>query len=705
MVFGRYTYVKDTSDPVPPLPDGSGNITTGAIGLTDTIAQSFASSYVYALTERTSNELRVGYTRRAIDRTQSLLDGPASERLGVRGLPSNAAFSNVLPTFAISGFQQLGPVPNANSSFRTDVTEILDAISMQRGRHSIKAGIDFRWERLDVIQPPSPTGVFAFNALFTDLPGTANTGNALASFLLGQVQNFSIDLQQNVLRPRAHIQEYFVQDNWKALSRLSISAGLRYTLNFPSTEVDNQGAVFNLTTQKLDYLGKDGLPRSARRLHKLDFGPRLGLAYRITDGTVIRAGYGLIWIEMAGLTTPFTNPQFPFLQTVTERTLDNIIPAFVLARGPNVQPIPALPDAGLGQGVFSVDRNQGSGYAQQWNLGIQRELPGQFVVEIAYAGSHICHVGIPDSNINQLTADQLRSGQALLERVPNPFFGIIPRSSSLGDPTITRAQLLRPFPRFTTVSLFRNNVGDTNYHALQFKLEKRLSKGLSFLISYTRSKLIDDAGAVFDASILTGPVANFPVADTFNRKIERDISTGDIPNAFVASWTYRLPFGRGDLFQPRGAIRKLAEGWELAGALTLQSGLPLSVTQITNFNAFAGFGTQRPNRITDPTLPESERGTARWFNTGAFQTAPQFTIGNSSRNPVRGPHYRDLDLALIKRTFIGETANVEFRAEAFNFTNTPPLGSPNTVLGNAAFGTITSAGDPRVIQLALKLNF
>ena len=200
---------------------------------------------------------------------------------------------------------------------------------------------------------------------------------------------------------------------------------------------------------------------------------------------------------------------------------------------------------------------------------------------------------------------------------------------------------------------------------------------------------------MFDASILTGPIANFPVADSFNRKLERDLSNGDIPNVFVASFTYELPVGKGTILG----------GWEFAGVVTLQSGIPLAVTQVTNFNAFAGFGTQRPNVVADPNLSSSERTTARFFNTSAFTVAPQFTIGSSSRNPVRGPQYRNADVALIKRTYFGEVTNVEFRAEVFNLTNTPPLGAPNTVLGSAGFGSIASAGDPRVIQFGLKLNF
>jgi len=696
-IFGRFSFAKDITDPVAPLTDGSGNISSGAIGLTDTRAQSFASSFIHLFNPNLVNELRVGYTRRKIDRDALQLEDAPSQSLGLPGIPTNGAFESTLPTFLIDGVQQLGSSANTASQFTTDVTQVFDAISKQHGRHSLKAGLDFRWERLNVIQPPSPTGQFRFSTLFTNsqaIPAIGSalapfTGNALASFLLGQVQTFSIDIQEKLLRPRAHIQEYFIQDNWQARSRLTINAGLRYTLNFPSTDADNQSAVFNLETQQLEFLGRNGVRESARKLHKLDFGPRLGIAYRLSERSVVRAGYGVVWIEQAGITTPFTTPQFPFIQTVTQRTLDNITPAFVLGNGPTVAPIPLTPDAGLGQGVFAVDENLGSGYAQQWNFAVQHQITNNLVAEIAYAGSKITHVGIPDTNINQLTAAQLALGPALLQRVPNPFFGQIPRSSNLGDPTIPLAQLLKPFPRFTNVALYRNNVGNTNYNALQAKLEQRFSKGLSFLISYTRSKLIDEASSVFDASILTGPITNFPVADSFNRKLERDVSSGDMPNVFVASFTYELP-----IFH-----------MELAGVVTLQSGLPLAVTQATNFNAFAGFGTQRPNRVANPELQPSEQTTTRFFDTAAFTIAQQFTVGNSSRNPVRGPGYRNVDLALIKRLRFGEERNVELRFEVFNLTNTPPLGAPNVVLGTPGFGSITSAGDPRVIQLGAKFNF
>jgi hypothetical protein len=234
-IFGRFSYAKDITAPVTPLTDGSGNITTGVTGLTDTSAQSFAANYVHVFNSALLNELRVGYTRRSIDRRATQLDSAPSASLRLPGIPTNGAFENTLPTFAIAGLQQLGPSANTASDFRTDVTQVFDALSLQHGRHSIKAGLDFRWERLNVIQPPSPTGNFSFSSLFTNsqaLPGFGSalasfTGNSLASFVLGQVQTFSIDLQEKVLRPRAKSEEIFVQDDFKVSPRLTVNAGLR----------------------------------------------------------------------------------------------------------------------------------------------------------------------------------------------------------------------------------------------------------------------------------------------------------------------------------------------------------------------------------------------------------------------------------------------------------------------------------------------
>src|SRR5262252_4236646 len=699
--FGRLSYFRDGFVPVTPLPDGSGSISGTIGGPQDTTAWSFASNYQHVFSTNLLNELRVGDTRRTVTRTAAQLTSAAGAALSIPGIPSTAIFPNTLPTFAIAGYQQLGSPTNTASDFNTSVSEVADSLSWIKGRHALKMGLDWRWERLNVVQPPFPTGNFVFSNLFSDQPGTANTGTPLASFLLGQVQTFSIDLQQSQIQERARFQEYFIQDEWRVSDRLTISPGLRYTLNFPSTEINGQTAVFNLQTQLLEYPGDNPV----RPLKKNNWGPRIGVVYRLTDKTVLSSGYGLIWIEMAGITTPFTTPTFPFIQTVSQRTLDNFSPAFVLQSGPSVTPVSPTPTAGLGQGVFAVDSTLGSGYVQQWNASVQRELTANTSFEVAYVGSHIVHVGIPDSNVNQLTADQLALGPQLQQNVPNPYFGVIPRSSSLGNPTIPRGQLLKPFPEYTTVSIYRNNVGTTFYQGLELSVRQRLSRGLQYSIAYTRSKLMDDASSVFDASILTGPLANFAVADSFNRTLERDYSNGDMPHVLAASVVWDLPMGSGRARQAHGALGAVVNDWNLSAVVTLQSGMPVAVTQTTNNNAFAGFGTQRPNLVGDPTLPADQRTPGHWFNTAAFVPAGPFTLGTASRNPVRGPSYRDVDVALARRIPIAGPRAIELRGEIFNLLNTPNFGAPNAVAGAANFGTVTSALDPRVAQLAVKFIF
>src|SRR5207302_2508379 len=173
---------------------------------------------------------------------------------------------------------------------------------------------------------------------------------------------------------------------------------------------------------------------SARKLDWGDFGPRLSLAYQVSDSFVVRAGYGLVWIEQAGITTPFTIPFFPFIQSAGQRAQDNIHPAFVLSQGPSTALAPPNPDSGLGQGVFGVDRNTGSGYAQQWNFTLQKTIGKNWSLEAGYLGSKLTRLGVPDTNLNQLPAGLLARGAALTRQAPNPYYGTIPASSSIGGP-------------------------------------------------------------------------------------------------------------------------------------------------------------------------------------------------------------------------------------------------------------------------------
>jgi hypothetical protein len=710
--FGRYTFYNEVEQPVAPLPDGSGLLsgsvlgTGGVAGLSSVLGQQAVFNETHTFSARLLNDLRLGYTRRGNTIVGTDLSSTASAALGIPGIPTNAAFNNALPLFTFTGFQQLGPSASTFSQYQTAVWQLVDSLVFTRGPHTFKAGTDLRWYQLNAVAPPNPTGSFAFTTTGTNQQGVTNSGNAIASFLLGQVDTFQIDLQESRIHPRDHIEEYFAQDDWKLSNRLTANIGVRWTLHFPSTEKNNQGAVFNLGTQQLDYLGVNGISRSARELHYTNLAPRIGFAFLLTPKTVVRSGFGIVFIDQSGITTPFTTPQFPFIQNVQQKTQDSVNAAFALSSGPSVAPIPLTANAGLGQSVYTAIRTAGSGYAQQWNLAVQREITNNLSIEFAYTGSHIVHVGIPDSNLNQLTTAQLAQGASLLTPVTNPYYGQLPTSSSIGRKTVSAAQLLKPFPRFLNVATYRDNSGETNYNAGMVKVERRFSQGLALLFGYTHSRLIDDASSVFSTTVLSSPNSSSLIAaDTFRPWLERDVSSGDMPNVTTFSGIYDLPAGRGHRFASTGLANAIIGGWTLNSILSLQSGMPVTITQATNNNSFAGFALQRPNLVGVPNLAPSVRTPAHYINTAAFATAPQFTLGTASRNPARGPAYRDLDFALAKHIRLPGETDMEFRGEIFNIFNTPEFSQPNGSFGSAAFGSITSTvTDPRVVQFAIRLT-
>jgi hypothetical protein len=205
---------------------------------------------------------------------------------------------------------------------------------------------------------------------------------------------------------------------------------------------------------------------------------------------------------------------------------------------------------------------------------------------------------------------------------------------------------------------------------------------------------------------LSSPNSNSLIAaDTLHPLLERDVSSGDMPNVTTFSGIYDLPAGRGHRLASTGFANTLIGGWSLNSILSLQSGMPVTITQATNNNSFAGFALQRPNLVGKPNLTPGQRTPARFINTATFTTAPQFVLGTASRNPARGPAYRDLDFALLKHTTLRGETDMEFRAEIFNIFNTPEFSQPNGSFGSSAFGSITSTvTDPRVVQFAIRIS-
>lgn len=292
-------------------------------------------------------------------------------------------------------------------------------------------------------------------------------------------------------------------------------------------------------------------------------------------------------------------------------------------------------------------------------------------------------------------------GNALRDLVPNPFFGQI-TTGALSASTISRAQLLRPFPHFLSVVETNATWGGSSYHALQVKGERRFANDFTFLVSYSYSKLIDD---------VTGPFAGEAISGTLfqnfnNLRAERAISALDMPHRLVTSFIWELPFGPGKKYLTKGFASKILGGWQADGILTLSDGNILGITAQNN-QTFSQGGNQRPNWSgVDPTL--SDPTIDKWFDTSVFSQPPQFTFGSAPRtiSSLHSDGVRNLDFSVIKNTKIGERINTQFRTEFFNAFNTPRFGVPNTVFGNSNFGVVSNTiNSSRVIQVALKVLF
>jgi len=361
----------------------------------------------------------------------------------------------------------------------------------------------------------------------------------------------------------------------------------------------------------------------------------------------------------------------------------------------------------LGQSVNALDRGDRVPYSMQWNFDLQRELPGDMLLDVAYAGNSGVKL-MAQSNYDQLPAVDLALGAALNQSVTNPFFGIIPATSSIGQRTTTQGQLLRPYPQFTGVTHTWGSFAHSTYHSLQVKFRKRYRSGLQLLGAYTWSKLLDDYSSV--AGFLGQ--ANPAYMDNNDLRVDRSLSSLDIAHRLVVNYEYDLPFGKGRRFLNRGgALGLLGGGWSLNGITTIQSGLPLNITSAANTtNSFGG--TQRPNSTGKSTVTSGsiEDRLNNYFDKTAFANPPAFTFGNLGRflPDNRAPHLIVSDLSVIKSIRLGEKRHLDYRAELFNMFNHPSFMSPTgdgTVFGRPQFGVINSAEPARIIQMSLKLYF
>lgn len=596
-------------------------------------------------------------------------------------------------------------------------------VSLMRigGNHLIKIGTDNRMGRMNRISIYYGSGGFNFTRGFTQGPNalTASTsaGNAIAEALMGYVSSGSQDYAANPARQSWYNGLYF-QDDWKVSSKLTLNLGLRYDQERPEKERFNHISWFDPTLSSpiaaqvpslnlkgaIAYASED--MRSPYFVDRNNFAPRVGLAFKASDNMVVRTGYGFFYAPMTyGLGSSMGSgwsASTPFVASVdgvtpTGKLSDPFPTGYVLPLGPQKRP-----DVNIGQGVSMPDRYSRTPYIQQWNLNIQRRFGTSVAVDIAYSGAKATHLQDATYNLMQFRADQLSPD--LNVNVPNPFYGVI-TIGSLANPTVPKSQLMKTYPQYTGVTLDRPAGSASIFHSFQLKVNKRFSKGFSFLTSYTKGKLIDD-----NSGMSSWLEPSSPHQDVWNRRLDRAVGDQDVAQRLATSFNTSLPFGKKGKWGKNWSrfVDGFLGGWQANGILIFQSGIPLPIS--TTNTSYSGNSALRPNNNGQSARLEGGASSRmdKFFKTEVFSAPALYTFGTVGRNlpDVRGPGVNNLDFSIFKNIPFAEGRFFQFRAEAFNVTNTPEFNNPDTGLQSATFGKITSQRNiPRQIQFGLKIIF
>jgi hypothetical protein len=650
------------------------------------------------------------------------------ENLGLGFLASSLGFPSALntagglsmfPQVSASGYTTLGNTDNRYNAFVTYT--MAGSVTKLMGAHTFKAGYEGRIIQVNNRESRSTSGAFSFSAGMTQGPNpntaASNRGNSIASLLLGTGSGGTLIHSFKDAAAQSFYTALYFQDDWRVTKKLTLNLGLRYDLDTPRTERYNRmnyfdpfavsplaGKVpgFPNLTGGLVFVGVDGRPRSQYFTDKNNFAPRIGFAYQWDKKTSLRGGWGNIYAISLQQAHGTVGPYGFRTETPWVNSIDGITPNNLLSN-PFPTGFTAISGSSLGLLTQAGANIQApvqatlTPYSMQWNFNVQRELPGEVMLEVAYVGTRGLQLSRNDESglsLNQVHPQYMSLGSQLNQTVDNPFFGIV-KSGVLASARVSRAQLLRPYPMFTDVIPLYSTGASASYHALQSSFSKRFSRGYQFEGSYTWGKAIQQA---------------LRHVDSYNIGPSRALADYDIAHRFVASFIYELPFGAGRRFGAdwKGVTNAVLGAWQINGFTNYQSGTPLQITGNNVAGIFSPIGLANNNGNSAKLTGDVHDRLLRYFDTSVFSQPAAFTFGSMGMfsSDLRNHGIRNWDISLFKEFNLWEKTKLQFRAETFNAFNRVRFGSPNTGVTSNQFGQIsTQANSPRQLQFGLKLLF
>ena len=643
-----------------------------------TAGRNVAVSDTYVFGPRTVNEFRVGFNRLVAFIYPTQFEQDLAKEIGITGVESQihpSDFGLGFPTTLVTGLSDLDN-HRGHQGFTDNNWHFFDMLAVTRGNHQMKMGAEVQTLMLNVGTKGCPNGCFRFDGRYS--------GNALADLLLGYPYRTDRRLGFKRSHTRNRALNLFFQDDWKVTPELTLNLGLRYDLQTPPVDSNEDYAAFDSVSRQIVIAGKSGpqtfqhpvfpdqtitlaggadhgIPRGLYHSDLNNYSPRFGLAWSPRAlNIVLRAGYGIfVTPEIPNLSFGFKNGAYPWVIPET----------FIGARDtPNITLRDPFPEA-LARGSIrtrAMDINRRDGYVQHWNLGIQRQIGANMMLDVSYAGSKGAKI-LGSRNINRAV---------------------------LGPGSVASR---RPIPGWGSITQTERRIS-TSFHSLQAKFERRFSEGLTFVSAYTWSHAIDYGGPRQGGALTP--------QDDYNLRAERGNPAWDLRHRSVNSYSYELPIGSGKplLGGVSGVASKFVSGWQIAGITTFSTGQTWT-PEVAGDISLTGGRFVRPNRICDGMLPRGERGPARWIDKSCFVTPERGTFGNSGRGIMKAPGTNNWDITVTKNTPIGDRQRVEFRAEFFNAFNHPRFKKPVTRVNSPNFGTLTQAWDARQIQFGLKYFF